>query len=204
VIDFLRAEPETLQDPWLTLKLYSFHPHYDGRFASKTEGYEERNKDLHNLVQAYLSTMADLGAETWLMHGTLLGWWWNRKIMPWDSDIDVQMSLPSLNFLAEYYNMTVHRYRTPSIPDGRDYMLEINPNYVNPSRTDKLNVIDARWVDTTSGLFIDITAVRRNESNPVPGLLQCKDGHEYLVSLLSLSLYTCDVSFLRAEDVSKA
>lgn len=31
-------------------------------------------------MQAYLSTMADLGADTWIMHGTLLGWWWNRKV----------------------------------------------------------------------------------------------------------------------------
>ena len=31
-------------------------------------------------MQAYLSTMADLGADTWIMHGTLLGWWWNRRV----------------------------------------------------------------------------------------------------------------------------
>jgi len=162
----------------------TFHPHYDGRFTDRVEGYDERNRDLHNLVRAYLSTMADLGAETWLMHGTLLGWWWNRKIMPWDSDIDVQMSEASLKFLASYYNMTVHRYRTPDIPDGRDYMLEINPNWVNPSKTDKLNVIDARWVDTTSGLFIDITAVRVPEDAPLKGMLVCKDGHEYLEHMI--------------------
>jgi hypothetical protein len=30
--------------------------------------------------------MADLGAETWIMHGTLLAWWWNQKVgtpVPW-------------------------------------------------------------------------------------------------------------------------
>lgn len=31
-------------------------------------------------MQAYLLTMADLGADTWIMHGTLLGWWWNRRV----------------------------------------------------------------------------------------------------------------------------
>lgn len=24
--------------------------------------------------------MNDLGVETWIMHGSLLGWWWNQKV----------------------------------------------------------------------------------------------------------------------------
>jgi hypothetical protein len=24
--------------------------------------------------------MADMGVETWIMHGTLLAWWWNQKV----------------------------------------------------------------------------------------------------------------------------
>lgn len=32
------------------------------------------------LVESYLMTMSDIGAETWIMHGTLMGWWWNRKV----------------------------------------------------------------------------------------------------------------------------
>ncbi|KAM3069322.1 mannosyltransferase [Clarireedia jacksonii] len=114
------------------------------------------------------------------MHGTLLGWWWNRKILPWDSDSDVQVSEASMHYLASYYNMTVFHYKTPRIPEGRDYMLEINPHYINREQSDKLNVIDARWVDTTSGLFIDITTARYNYTHPAgEGMLSCKDGHEY-------------------------
>lgn len=61
-------------------------------------------------------------------------------------------------------------------------MLEVNPNYVNREQTDKLNVIDARWIDTTSGLFIDITTVRYNLTHPSgEGILSCKDGHEFRV-----------------------
>jgi phosphorylcholine metabolism protein LicD len=135
-----------------------------------------------------------LGVETWIAHGSLLGWWWNKKvfhilftcgterkltltkILPWDSDIDVQVSAPSMHFLASYYNMTVFHYSTPRIP-SRDYLLEINPHYSNGSRTDKLNVIDARWVDTESGLFIDITTVHPVEKRE--GWLECKDGHTF-------------------------
>jgi hypothetical protein len=78
--------------------------------------------------------------------------------------------------------MTVFHYKTPRIPEGRDYMLEINPHYLNREQTDKLNVIDARWIDTTSGLFIDITTARYNTTHPAgAGILSCKDGHEYRV-----------------------
>ena len=50
------------------------------RFTDKVLKEEERRPHLVNMVQAYLDTMADLGAETWLMHGTLMGWWWNGKV----------------------------------------------------------------------------------------------------------------------------
>jgi len=159
-----------------------FHPHYDGRFAEKTLSYMERKRDLANLVQTYLATFADIGVETWLVHGTLLGWWWNRKILPWDSDVDVQVSEESMAFLANYYNMTVFHYKTPRIPQGRDYMLEINPHHSNRSIDDKLNVIDGRWVDTYSGLFIDITTLRKfgKLEKDKEGFVYCKDGHLYL------------------------
>jgi len=58
-----------------------FHPHYDGRFATQELSYNERKLALKNLVQTYLATFADLGVETWLMHGSLLGWWWNKKVL---------------------------------------------------------------------------------------------------------------------------
>jgi LicD family len=109
------------------------------------------------------------------------------QILPWDSDIDVQVAEESMHFLASYYNMTIFHYRTPRIPEGRDYMLEINPYYKVRDQSDTMNVIDARWVDTDSGLFIDITTVRKNYTHPAgPGILSCKDGHEYRVCFLAI------------------
>lgn len=52
------------------------------RFADQQLSYNERSIHLTALMQTYLSTMADIGAETWIMHGTLMGWWWNRKVCP--------------------------------------------------------------------------------------------------------------------------
>lgn len=95
--------------------------------------------------------------------------------MPWDSDVDVQVSAPTIHFLASYYNMTMHRFK------GRKYLLEVNPAYVNGSSADSLNMIDARYIDTETGLFIDMTTVRPKEG--VPGKMTCKDRHQYEVSI---------------------
>lgn len=95
--------------------------------------------------------------------------------MPWDSDVDVQISASTIHFLASYYNMTMHRF------NGRKYMLEVNPSYINGSSADSLNMIDARYIDTETGLFIDMTTVRPKEG--VPGKITCKDKHQYEVRI---------------------
>ncbi|KAI4142309.1 MAG: hypothetical protein L6R39_004988 [Caloplaca ligustica] len=99
--------------------------------------------------------------------------------MPWDSDIDVHVSEGSMEFMASYYNMTIHTVHTTHAPQGKNYMLEVNPKYTNPSPGDHLNTIDARWIDMLSGVFIDITAVHPKRSHP--GIMYCKDGHRYRI-----------------------
>lgn len=94
-----------------------------------------------------------------------------KQILPWDSDIDVQVSASTIHFLASYYNMTIHTFH------GRDYMLEINPKYVDGSVEDELNMIDGRYIDLETGLFIDITSLRPKEG--AWRLLTGKDSHEY-------------------------
>ncbi|CAI6334703.1 unnamed protein product [Periconia digitata] len=187
-----------------------FNSHYDGRFAKSELPSQTRIPHLRALIRSYLTTMHELGAETWIMHGSLLGWWWNRRIMPWDDDLDVQVSEAAIEFLASYHNMTIHSFAAGDLtinPDdetlmqGRKrYLLEVNPHYVNPSTDDRENVIDARWIDTDTGLFIDITAVRVDKATEAekgksgefrfkgatyrhsdpPQRLYCKDEHSFL------------------------
>ena len=123
--------------------------------------------------------------------------------MPWDADIDVQVSESAIEFLAAYYNMTVHTFTDANATDGEEeqlvkeetkYLLEVNPYYKNSSTEDYMNVIDARWIDTTTGLYIDITVLRVNRtvgthkprrpsrSPPQPMSLYCKDNHHYLAT----------------------
>ncbi|KAL8805740.1 MAG: hypothetical protein Q9182_001773 [Xanthomendoza sp. 2 TL-2023] len=171
------------------------------RFIDHDLTYEDQRTNLTSLMQSYLSTMADLGAETWIIHGTLMGWWWNRKarssdmldrpsfdlaqIMPWDSDIDVHVSADTMHFLASYYNMTIHTCRTAYARHGKNYMLEINPKWVNSSPGDSLNTIDGRWIDMLSGVFIDITTVHRRPEHP--GMMFCKDSNRYRVGASCLT-----------------
>lgn len=159
----------------------TFSGHYDGRFTDQALEREEQNAHLSALITTYLVFMNELNVETWIMHGTLLAWWWNQKIFPWDDDLDVQVSEPGIHFLAENYNMTEHSFDIPGIGE-RKYMLDINPHYIVRTTLDKQNVIDGRWIDTSSGLFIDITAVRADESRRAHGdngALLCKDSHRY-------------------------
>ncbi|RMZ78346.1 hypothetical protein DV738_g3862, partial [Chaetothyriales sp. CBS 135597] len=161
----------------------TFHQHYDGRFANQKLRADLRLPQLTAMMQSFLSTMADLGAETWIMHGTLLGWWWNGKLLPWDSDIDVQVTEQTMGFLAKFYNMTEYHFTFPDNKDGVTYLLEINPHYKNGTTHDKFNVIDARWIDTQSGLFIDVSTVRPNNAaraQGIEGALIVKDKHHYL------------------------
>lgn len=161
----------------------TFNGHYDGRFAADALPDDERRSHLTALIQTWLSSMHDLGMETWLAHGTLLGWYWNRKIMPWDSDLDVQISEKSMSHLADFYNMTIHHYKLPGGDEGRDFLLEINPRWEIASVDDKTNRIDGRWIDTSSGLYIDITTLRHNETaeaEGIQGAMMCKDLHRYM------------------------
>ncbi|USW49084.1 Putative LicD family protein [Septoria linicola] len=175
---FVDAEPD---HPNKYFHESTFHQHYDGRFADQPLKYDEKQESLAALIRTYLSTMRDIGVETWLMHGTLLGWYWNRKNMPWDSDLDVMVAESSIYFLASYYNMTIHHFRTRGSKIGRKYLLEINSHF-QESELDKENRIDARWIDTDNGLFIDITTLRSNRTAVALGnsdAMMVKDNHHY-------------------------
>lgn len=54
--------------------------HYDSRFYHGIVSYEERTDTLTHMIRAYLNFFRENGMETWIAHGTLLGWWWNGKV----------------------------------------------------------------------------------------------------------------------------
>ncbi|POR36417.1 Protein MNN4 [Tolypocladium paradoxum] len=151
--------------------------HYDQRFFQDEIPYDEHRVVLRDLVRSYLAAMHAHGVETWLAHGTLLGWWWNGQIMPWDYDLDVQVASNTLQWMADRLNRTEHLHNSTDA-QPKTYMLDVNPHHVDVDRGDGMNIIDARWIDTTNGMFIDITAVREREPDR-PGYWSCKNMHRY-------------------------
>jgi hypothetical protein len=157
--------------------------HYDARyFGGEPVSYEVRADSLKHLVRSYLLSFREKSIETWIAHGTLLGWWWNGKIMPWDWDLDTQVSAVTLQWLGDNLNMTMHNY-TAVADDGsesqRQYLLDVNPNHIERVNHNGQNVIDARWIDVRNGLFIDITGLAENEPVAKPGVWSCKNYHYY-------------------------
>ncbi|KAK1754928.1 mannosylphosphorylation protein [Echria macrotheca] len=141
----------------------------------REEELRKQRDALSELVASYSKTCKELKIDSWLMHSSLLGWWYNKQVLPWEKTIHVQVFEPDLAFLARNYNMTVfHRRR------GRDYLLYVNPEYANWERTDTSGAADARWIDMESGMSIDIMAVRyrRGSEDEDETAMSCRNGYE--------------------------
>ncbi|KAM0559299.1 hypothetical protein ACHAPJ_004318 [Fusarium lateritium] len=156
--------------------------HYDSRYFQNKVSYEEHRFVLRDLIRSYLFTMNSYGVETWIAHGTLLGWWWNGQIMPWDYDLDVQVSNNTLQWIGDNLNRTEHswNYTEPAAGNliSKRYLLDINPHHVDIDRSDGRNIIDGRWIDMDNGMYVDITGLREREVDR-PGVWSCKNKHRY-------------------------
>jgi phosphorylcholine metabolism protein LicD len=128
--------------------------HYDARFFNKFMTLDEIQTTLHGLFREWHGFCASQNVTYFLGHGTLLGWWWGRQLLSWDTDLDLQMTLGDM----------VHLYRSNNdrnfrdIGTNGDYLLEFNLNFMEPVLS-YANVIDMRFIHHPSGLFIDITNV---------------------------------------------
>jgi hypothetical protein len=99
-----------------------------------------------------------------------------------DWDVDMQIDVTSLQTLAEEYNQTMWT----AIPSNggpnaepRDYFLDVNPYWVERVHGDGANFIDARFIDTRNGLYVDITALTELNPETSPNVVSCKNFHNY-------------------------
>lgn len=152
--------------------------HCDARYAlDHALGVDEIHVTLKGLLYGYAERMRQFEVDTWIAHGTLLGWYWNGKMLPWDTDVDVQVTYQGISKLGARHNMSEFEI------GGRKYVLDINPHYKMETLADGANHIDGRWIDVSNGKFIDITALHR-ERPPEGGGVETlfgKDGHRYEV-----------------------
>ncbi|KGY15871.1 hypothetical protein PABG_11113 [Paracoccidioides brasiliensis Pb03] len=103
-------------------------------------------------------------------------------MLPWDWDIDTQVNNSTLRRMADHFNHTICHYKPEDNQPNRDYLLDVNPYSRQRERGQGQNIIDARWIDTRNGLYIDITGISEINPETEPGILQCKNFHKYKIS----------------------
>lgn len=152
--------------------------HYDWRFFTDFDTDEGKRVILRKMVRAWLDFTSREGIITWLAHGTLLGWYWNGQSLPWDFDGDVQMPIREFDRFARLYNQSL----VIDESSGGRYYVDVGPAYVERLRGNGKNVIDARFIDVDSGMYIDITALAYAEQQHK---FHCKNWHRYELETVS-------------------
>lgn len=64
----------------------------------------------------------------------------------------------------------------------RQYLVDVNPWIWERVKGNGMNVIDARWIDTRNGLYIDITGLSETRPETHPDVWRCKNEHDYKVT----------------------
>lgn len=133
--------------------------HYDARFYAGEVGPAEARVTLLALLRAFGDAVRPLGVAPILMHGALIGLAWNRKLLPWDLDVDLCLFVDEL--------LALRRGADALAYDRARFLLDVNPHCIDPSTRNRVprdtieeNKIDARFVDRATGLFLDLTALR--------------------------------------------
>lgn len=136
--------------------------HYDWRFFNIKEVDNEYKKlsVLNRMIRAWLRFTNAENIDTWLAHGTLLGYSFNQFMLPWDFDHDVQISSKSMWELAAKFNQSIVVDATVDDTNSHgygQYFLDISSNFFNRSNDNGNNAIDGRFIDIHTGMYIDIT-----------------------------------------------
>ena len=128
---------------------------------------------------------------TWDVNGVVLEWTcvtvvcgklFYGLLIVRDWDVDMQIDVTSLLTLAEDFNSTVWTAIPSNAgPDAepRDYFLDVNPYWIERIHGDGANFIDARFIDTRNGLYVDITALTELDPVNQPDIVSCKNYHNY-------------------------
>ena len=157
--------------------------HYDWRFFRRVLDFYEHKETLHLLARNWQKFADSVGIKYWYAHGSVLGYMWNGMSLPWDRDHDIQMPVLELDRLASQFNRTI------VITDENQhskYLIDVNPSYVHRNKGNGKNVIDARFVDIHSGLYIDITGLAETKAGE--DFIYCKNMHKYPIkSFLNLT-----------------
>ena len=123
----------------------------------------KKKKTLNDLLKFFIDYCKKNNLKPILMHGGLIGYYFNNKMLPWDDDIDIILIEDSIFNMRNY--------------EDNDFIVEINPNSNNYSIEDVNNKISSRVISKRNGMFIDITYFKKIKNKYI-----CKDGHIYNIN----------------------
>lgn len=184
-LDFLKQANEMVDDvdryfkyPWIYSDVVQGNSHHlSYPFFKRYIPIRERQSIIQHIIRAWFEFAEAIEVPSWVNYGSLLGWAYNGVNMPWDTDVDVQLSIRHLDYLARYYNNSLI-IENPKLGNGK-YLLDISPSYVRQGNS--RNFIDGRFIDVNSGLYIDISAVSHTSFKPPSELKHYEDDNDVLV-----------------------
>ena len=65
------------------------NPHLDARYGKKNLSQQIIRTQLKNLLKQTVNIFKKVDIPCIIMHGSLIGWYFGKKILPWDDDIDI-------------------------------------------------------------------------------------------------------------------
>ena len=148
-------------------KFFNEHPknsHLDARYGKIDLSIAEKQKTLKHLLSIFSKHCENNSIKSIIMHGSLIGFYFNKCMLPWDDDIDMIICDKE----------SKQKLHTQLLIN--DVLLEVNPNHTNYDIRDKENVISARVISKVNGVFIDITYFEQNDTKKK---FYCKDKHVY-------------------------
>ena len=143
--------------------------HYDKKYG-KIVSNDVLIDELKNLLLILTSICNEKDIKIIIKHGSLIGWHFNKQILPYDNDIDVCI-----------LDEDIIKFIKCDGIETEDYVIRVNPNFINRSHLDKDNKIDARIISKRCGVFIDITFLTITSNND---FYHCKSPHYYQKDLI--------------------
>lgn len=86
------------------------NPHLDARYGKVTNSQIEKLSALKLLFKNWAEFADYHKLPYWISHGALIGWYWTKKLLPWDSDFDIQVPASLFPHL-ETLQADLYKYR---------------------------------------------------------------------------------------------
>lgn len=144
-------------DPCLATMKVQVHDHdmYRKKTSMDTVHYGliENLKMLH-----YMSEQIDIPFV--LLHGGLIGWYWNKKLLPWDTDIDISILEPEkYETWLKTHPITSHTLFQKNSVNDKEFQTfyKISDDFVAYIDTKPDHHIESRIMHEPTGIYTDIT-----------------------------------------------